>query len=157
MNRALIALLTGGVFAAGLALSGMTQPQRVTGFLDVTGAWDPTLAFVMGGAILCFAPLYHWAARRQRLAFHQVFRTPHFGTIEARLLVGASVFGVGWGLSGYCPGPALTSLATGAEGILWFGLPMLVGMALHPWIDTLLVRAFGAARDPNDGSPDLEA
>jgi len=138
--RALVAMLTGGVFALGLALAGMTRPSKVIAFLDVAGDWDPSLAFVMGGAILFFAPLYAWTKRRERVAFGQTFSAPGQGAVDARLLWGACLFGVGWGLSGYCPGPALTALGTGSAQIFWFGGAMALGMALYPRLDRVLAR-----------------
>jgi uncharacterized membrane protein YedE/YeeE len=139
VTRTWVAMVTGAIFAAGLALAGMTQPSKVIAFLDFAGDWDPSLAFVMGGAILFFAPLYFWAVRRERVAFGQRFAAPAHGPVDRRLVVGAALFGVGWGLGGYCPGPALTALGTGTLDALWFAGAMAVGMALYPWLDRWLV------------------
>lgn len=137
-----LAFLSGLLFAAGLVLSGMTQPSRVLGFLDFTamaqgpfpGGWDPTLAFVMGGAVavtlLAFWLTPRWMA--QPWAAPQ-FALPTRRDIDAPLLCGAAVFGAGWGLAGYCPGPALASIVTGGADALWFTAAMLVGMALARW------------------------
>lgn len=135
MRRLIIAALTGATFAAGLALAGMTQPDKVTAFLDFFGDWDPSLAFVMGGAILFFAPLYFWTMRRERVAFGQRVNLPGQGAVDGRLVTGSVLFGIGWGLGGYCPGPALTALGTGTREALLFVGAMAVGMALYPKID----------------------
>lgn len=125
MNAA-AALVAGVLFGVGLVLSGMTDPHRVRGFLDVTGAWDPTLAFVMAGAIAAHAPVAWWAGRRGRAALGPL-HLPPFHRVDARLLAGAALFGVGWGLSGFCPGPALASLSTGGLGVAIFVLCMALG------------------------------
>jgi uncharacterized membrane protein YedE/YeeE len=115
------AAIAGIVFAIGLIVSDMTSPARVIGFLDVTGNWDPTLAFVMAGAIAAFAPA-------ARLVRRQVF-WPSEKAIDLRLVAGAAIFGVGWGLSGYCPGPALVSVGSSIDtGI--FVLAMIAGIAI---------------------------
>ena len=114
------ALLAGIAFAVGLVISDMTSPSRVIGFLDVTGAWDPTLAFVMLGAIAVYAPF-----ARLRPLVHK----PAESMIDARLVVGAAIFGVGWGLSGYCPGPALVAVGAALETGL-FVLAMIAGIVI---------------------------
>ena len=129
MKPVLVAALAGVLFALGLALSGMTDPARVTGFLDVGGAWDPTLAFVMGGAILAHAPLVRLIRRRSAPLFDTGFHWPRPSRIDLLLVAGAAVFGIGWGLSGYCPGPALVSLGAGARGVVVFVAAMLAAMA----------------------------
>ena len=121
----------GLLFASGLALSGMTHPAKVLAFLDVTGAWDPRLAFVMGGAVLVYFAADRWARRRRRPLFAAAFPPPPSSRIDARLLGGAAIFGVGWGLSGFCPGPAIVSVGAGVSAALWFVPAMLAGMALH--------------------------
>jgi uncharacterized membrane protein YedE/YeeE len=110
--------LSGLLFAVGLVFGGMTDPARVQGFLDLFGAWDPTLAFVMGGALLVYG-----------LLIRTVRRPPEPATrvIDARLVGGAALFGVGWGLAGYCPGPALTAVAVGGPGTVLFVVAMLGG------------------------------
>ena len=127
----LFAFASGLVFAIGLGVGGMTQPRKVLGFLDVFGAWDPSLALVMAGAIGVFVPALWWA--RGRLAGRLHLPTPK--DIDARLVIGAALFGVGWGLSGYCPGPALVSLTTLTVPALTFGVAMLAGMRLHRALD----------------------
>ena len=121
MSRLVVGFLCGALFAVGLVLAGMTDPNKVIAFLDVTGVWDPSLAFVMGGAIAVFMPGYFLLARRRRTPIlTRSFEVPNTKIIDARLLGGAAVFGVGWGTSGFCPGPAITSVATGSVGALIF-------------------------------------
>lgn len=118
MNR--IAFFCGVVFAVGLGLAGMTAPAKVIGFLHVTGAWDPSLALVMLGAI----GVHVWFALRGGQA-------PAPGGVDARLLAGAALFGIGWGIAGYCPGPAVVSLVTLSPDVLAFVGAMLAGMLVH--------------------------
>lgn len=125
------AFLAGLLFAVGLSLSGMADPSKVLGFLDVAGAWDPSLAFVMGGALSVYAPLHFLIRRRKAPLFAPEFLPLTKFRIDAPLLAGSVLFGVGWGLSGYCPGPALTNLSTGAPEVLLFVAAMLAGFLLH--------------------------
>jgi uncharacterized membrane protein YedE/YeeE len=127
----LVAFLVGALFALGLGIGGMTQPVRVLGFLDVAGAWDPSLAFVMLGAMAVYAVAFRIVRRRARPAFAPAFALPTRTRIDPRLIGGAFVFGVGWGLAGICPGPALTALASGEPGALVFVGAMLAGIAAH--------------------------
>lgn len=126
----LLALIAGLLFGAGLALGGMTDPAVVLGFLDVAGAWNPTLAFVMGGALAVTFAGYRLTLRRARPLLAECFSLPTARAIDARLLGGAALFGVGWGLAGYCPGPALASLPALHAGTAVFVLAMLAGLAL---------------------------
>lgn len=126
----LMALVSGLVFGLGLTISGMTDPSKVTGFLDLAGKWDPSLAFVMGGAILVGLFAFRFAATRSRAILGGPMRLPTAGKIDRRLVLGGLTFGVGWGLAGYCPGPALASLATGGGKPLIFTVAMLAGMAI---------------------------
>jgi hypothetical protein len=123
-----VAAFAGALFALGLVVSGMTEPGKVTGFLDVGGAWDPTLAFVMAGAIAVYAPIARVVRARRAPVYGDRFHWPTAHAIDARLVAGAAVFGVGWGLSGYCPGPALVGIAGGAPATLVFVASMLAGM-----------------------------
>jgi len=127
--RLAAALAMGLVFGLGLSLSGMLDPARVQGFLDVTGAWDPTLMFVLGGAVSVALAGFALARRLPRPVLDARFDLPVNRRIDAPLLGGAALFGIGWGLSGLCPGPAVAALATGATPILVFVPAMLVGMA----------------------------
>jgi len=128
--RSLSAALFGALFGLGLLISGMTDPAKVLGFLDVAGAWNPQLAFVMAGAIAVAAPAF-WLARRRRAALlGEPIQLPEPRAIDARLLAGAAVFGVGWGLAGICPGPAVVLAGFAAPRPLLFGAAMIAGMLL---------------------------
>ena len=129
MLRNVSALVSGLLFGAGLTISGMINPAKVLGFLDVFGDWDPSLAFVMGGAIPVAALGFAWAKRRAAPLCAPVFMPPGKTAVDARLCIGAVAFGVGWGLGGYCPGPALASLSFGGVGVVVFVAAMLLGMA----------------------------
>lgn len=125
----LLAAVTGALFGAGLLISGMTEPARVIGFLDVTRGWDPTLAFVMGGAVLVYAVAFRAiTARRVDPWFDIRFHVPTRRDIDLPLVAGAALFGVGWGLGGLCPGPGLVSAAAGSGSAIVFVVAMLVGM-----------------------------
>lgn len=131
MRKILPGLIVGTLFGAGLALSDLINPARVLAFLDIAGAWDPTLAFVMGGALLPSAIGYLFARRMQRPVMAKGFCIPENRALDGRLLVGAAIFGVGWGLVGFCPGPALAALSFGTWQPVLFVAAMLAGMALH--------------------------
>ncbi|MCC2521255.1 YeeE/YedE family protein [Vibrio coralliilyticus] len=129
------ALLSGLLFGIGMALSGMTNPENVIGFLDVTGAWNPSLAFVMGGALLVFAPAYHFLIKPQAKALSgDVLSLPTKVQLDSKLISGAALFGVGWGLAGICPGPAITSLAFGNLDIVIFIASMVSGSLLAKYV-----------------------
>lgn len=128
------AALSGLVFGLGLILSGMANPAKVTGFLDLAGAWDPSLALVMAGAIAVALPLFRLARRRQRAMAGGELQWPQNRQIDAPLLIGALIFGAGWGLAGICPGPALVLLGAGLPQGLLFVASMLAGMWLFKLI-----------------------
>jgi uncharacterized membrane protein YedE/YeeE len=128
--RALAALAAGVLFGVGLAVSHMTNPAVVLGFLDVAGDWNPTLAFVMGGALAVTAVGYRWVLRRARPLLEPGFQLPTRRDVDARLVTGAAVFGLGWGLVGFCPGPALAALASGQAGVLVFVAALVAGSLL---------------------------
>lgn len=109
--KTLMGYIAGLLFGLGLALAGMTDPARVLGFLDFFGAWDPTLMFVLGGAVVTTFIGYRQVFRRERPVMGETFQLPTRQDLDARLIGGAALFGVGWGLSGYCPGPAIASIA----------------------------------------------
>jgi uncharacterized membrane protein YedE/YeeE len=136
LARSIVAAVAGVVFALGLGLAGMTQPGKVLAFLDLSGDWDPSLAFVMGGAAITFGICYRLTMRRQSPVFDLNFKMPETEHIDLRLVAGSVVFGLGWGLGGFCPGPGVVSLASGGKGALVFAATMLLGMAgFHLWRD----------------------
>ena len=129
--RMLFALGVGLVFGLGLIASGMSNPAKVKAFLDLAGVWDPSLAFVMAGAIVVAALPFALAKRRTRAWSGEPIALPSVTPVDARLWCGALMFGVGWGVAGFCPGPALVALGSGFAPALWFVPAMLAGMALH--------------------------
>ncbi len=142
MKALFAAFGSGLVFALGLGISGMTRPVKVIGFLDFFGAWDASLAFVMIGAIAVYFVAYRWGTTKMRAPLlAPAFALPKRGDLDPRLIGGAAIFGAGWGLGGFCPGPALTSLASGAPAVLIFVAAMVVGMYLHGWVSGLSATA----------------
>ena len=131
MKRVLVAFACGVLFAFGLAISGMTHPSKVLAFLDFAGAWDPSLALVMASGVLVNVLFFRVALRRGAPLLGGTLALPSRQSIDARLVGGAAVFGVGWGLGGFCPGPAVVSVAGGAAPVIVFVVAMVVGMALH--------------------------
>ena len=130
MIAAAVALLTGLLFGVGLIVAGMADPAKVLGFLDLSGRWDPSLAFVMGGAILVGLAGFAAARARSRSILGHPMPPRPANRVDARLLLGATLFGAGWGLSGICPGPALVLMGAGEPKGWVFGLAMLAGMGL---------------------------
>ncbi len=130
----LLTLISGLLFGFGLLLSGMADPAKVQNFLDLFGTWDPSLAFVMGGAIAVTMPGFWLVIRRNKPFFNDVFHLPSSTDLDARLITGAAIFGVGWGLGGFCPGPAMTALPLADEGTLIFVATMLTGMAASKYV-----------------------
>jgi hypothetical protein len=131
MRALLAALVAGTVFGAGLALADMTNPAKVQNFLDVLGTWDPSLAFVMGTALVTSALGYRLARRRGAPVLALAFALPDRTDLDRKLVIGAALFGVGWGLGGLCPGPALAGLLQGVPQVHVFVAAMLVGMWIH--------------------------
>jgi uncharacterized membrane protein YedE/YeeE len=123
--------VSGLVFGLGLVLAGMTDPAKVKGFLDLAGAWDPSLALVMGGAIALGVFVFAAAARRQRSWTGTPMEIPGNRGIDTRLVLGGVLFGTGWGIGGFCPGPALVALGSGMGAAAIFVAAMLAGMVLH--------------------------
>jgi uncharacterized membrane protein YedE/YeeE len=124
-------LICGLIFGAGLLVSGMVQPTKVLGFLDIFGAWDPSLAVVMSAALAVAVPGFMLARNRSRPVLAEQYFWPGKSDIDAPLVLGAGLFGIGWGLVGLCPGPALESLATWSPGVIVFVVAMAGGMLIH--------------------------
>ena len=137
------AFVVGVLFGFGLILSGMTDPSKVQGFLDIAGLWDPSLGLVMGGAILVSSVAFFFASKRSRALLGEEIRMPSATEIDKRLVLGSLAFGAGWGLAGYCPGPAVASLATGMIEPVIFVVAMLTGMAIHEWHSRSIARSGG--------------
>lgn len=144
MKRNFFALLAGALFGAGLLLSGMTDTTKVQGWLDVFGAWDPTLAFVLGGAILPMAIAWRIAARRSASLLGSTLPEKPAPRLGHNLVLGSFLFGVGWGLAGLCPGPAMASLGWGGWGGLLFVAAMITGMMAAPAVRTRVDRLAAA-------------
>ncbi len=136
MKTALTSFISGIVFALGLGISGMTRPIKVIGFLDFFGNWDASLAFVMIGAIGVYLIAYRLSRNMAAPILGPAFSIPKRTDLDARLIAGAALFGVGWGLSGFCPGPAITALASGAAPVAVFVASMAAGIYLHSWMLT---------------------
>jgi uncharacterized membrane protein YedE/YeeE len=134
MKSTLVSFLSGLTFALGLGISGMTRPVKVIGFLDFFGAWDASLAFVMLGAIAVYFVAYRLSLSMRSPVLAPGFSIPKRTDLDSRLFVGAALFGAGWGLGGFCPGPAITSLASGASPVAVFVAAMAVGIYLHGWL-----------------------
>ena len=128
---AAVAATSGLVFGLGLIAGGMTDPAKVKGFLDLSGAWDPSLAFVMAGAISVGAMAFALARRRKQSWSGAPIEVPSNTVVDRRLLAGGVVFGVGWGIAGFCPGPAIVAASAGSAAALGFVAAMLVGMVVH--------------------------
>jgi len=131
----LVAFISGLLFAFGLGLGGMTQPQNILAFLDITGNWNPALIYVMIGAILVHGVSYQFIKHRASPLLDSTFKMPTSKVIDRRLLMGAALFGMGWGLAGYCPGPGLASVFTGQKPTLVFVVSMLAGMFVFNFIE----------------------
>ena len=131
LPRLATALVSGLIFGLGLSLSGMLDPVRVQGFLDVFGAWDPSLAFVLGGAVIVAFVGVMVSRRFARPAFDAEFHLPGTRRIDRRLVAGSALFGIGWGIAGFCPGPAISALALGKLEVVVFVVTMLLGMIVH--------------------------
>ena len=131
MKKIISAFIAGLIFSVGLTLGGMTRPENVLGFLDITGVWKPALVFVMAGAILIYFFGFRIVMSRQKPIFDSEFHVPEFSQVTKSLVIGSILFGVGWGLSGFCPGPAIVCLGAGSTDALLFTAFMVIGMGLH--------------------------
>lgn len=129
-------LLTGVLFGIGLILSGMANPAKVLGFLDITGNWDPSLVLVMAGAIAVGIIAFTFGKKKTASLIGEPMRLPTASSINRRLILGSTIFGIGWGLAGYCPGPALASLFLGLKPLI-FVAAMIGGMAIHELLESL--------------------
>jgi uncharacterized membrane protein YedE/YeeE len=135
MKTGLAALVSGLLFGAGLGLSQMIDPNRVLGFLDITGVWDPTLMFVLGGAVGVTLIAFRFVLRRTKPVLVEAFMLPQSKAIDTRLLAGAAIFGVGWGIAGYCPGPGITALVLGSwNPVLFVGALMVGSLLAGRWV-----------------------
>lgn len=134
MSEKIFSLICGIIFGVGLVISGMTNPEKVIGFLDVTGNWDPSLIFVMGGAIAFVAPCFYLLNSKNKPLFESSFQIPTNKNIDRKLIIGSSLFGVGWGMVGLCPGPAISSLAFLQPLSILFVLSMISGFYLSKFI-----------------------
>ena len=135
MKSTISAFLAGTIFGLGLIVSEMVNPRRVRGFLDITGNWDPTLVFVMGGALLVTAVGYRVVFAQGKPVFENAFTLPDRHEIDIRLILGAVFFGIGWGLSGLCPGPAIVGISTLNQDLAVFILAMVAGMKIYGFVD----------------------
>jgi len=142
--RNIFAFIAGGLFGAGLLVSGMTDTAKVIGWLDIFGDWDPTLAFVLGGAILPMMLAWNITTRRARAVLGDEFPAPPEARIGRNLVIGSMLFGAGWGLVGLCPGPAMASITWGGTGGAVFLAAMMAGMYVQPWLRIRLDRAVAA-------------
>ena len=133
--NAVCAFLAGLLFGLGLIVSGMTDPSKIIGFLDLAGAWDPSLAFVVGGAILVGLVAFRIARRRAAAFVGGAMHIPGARQLDRPLILGSLVFGVGWGLAGYCPGPAIVAFGSGQDKAVVFVAAMIAGMALYEAAD----------------------
>jgi uncharacterized protein len=133
LARGVAALACGAVFGLGLAVAQMVDPRKVLAFLDVTGAWDASLLFVLGAAVMVAGGGFALLRRRSMPLLDTAFHPPATTALDAPLIVGSALFGIGWGLAGYCPGPAIASLGFGNAEVLWFVPAMLAGIALRRW------------------------
>ncbi|MEI7515373.1 MAG: YeeE/YedE family protein [Betaproteobacteria bacterium] len=148
MNR-ISEFAIGLLFGLGLIVSGMTDPGKVLGFLDLAGAWDPSLALVMGGAIAVGVGAFALAKRRTTAFLGGAMQWPESNAIDKRLVIGSLVFGAGWGLAGFCPGPAVVSMAAGQPKAAVFVLAMLAGMAVVELASQLLSRSAPTPGEPH--------
>ncbi|MCU0515506.1 MAG: YeeE/YedE family protein [Oscillatoria sp. Prado101] len=153
MKQNLVALISGVLFGLGLGFSQMIDRERVLGFLDVTGAWDPTLLFVLGGAVGVTVIAFRFVLRLPHPFYAEKFELPARKTIDRKLILGAVIFGAGWGIAGYCPGPALTALVLGIWNPVLFVIAMIAGSLTYKWFST---RFEGGGLDKTDTSHNFQ-
>lgn len=138
--------IAGLIFGLGISISGMANPAKVLNFFDVAGTWDPSLAFVMGGALLITAPGYWMVFRRSRPLFEPAFSLPGTKLIDRKLVLGSMTFGLGWGLAGFCPGASLPVLSTGNPDVIIFTIAMVSGVLFARWLIAQQARKHDAAQ-----------
>ena len=138
MMRNLFALVAGVIFGVGLTISQMVNPSKVVAFLDLFGSWDPSLAFVMGGALIITTLGYRWVMKKDKPIFAEKFQIPNNQSIDARLALGSVLFGIGWGLVGLCPGPAVAALTIGGLPILVFLCAVFVGAGHYELLNRVM-------------------
>lgn len=143
MSLLFTAFLSALIFGIGLSVSGMTLPAKVLGFLDITGNWDPSLLAVMGGAILVHAISYRFITKRSSPVLDAKFQIPTRRDLDWKLILGSVIFGAGWGLGGFCPGPAIVGFVTGQQSVVIFVLSMIGGIYLHKFFDRKLLNEKG--------------
>ncbi len=131
MKQCVAAFITGCIFAVGLTISGMTNPAKVLAFLNVTNNWDPSLMFVMVGAIGVYAIAFHFITKKEKPILESIFSIPENSSIDRNLILGATIFGIGWGTAGFCPGPAIVNLGLLEQSVVIFCLSMGAGMFFH--------------------------
>ncbi len=147
MKTFLAVFACGLLFGLGLGVAGMTLPEKVIGFLDITGDWDPSLMAVMVGAILVHAVLYRLIIKRSSPVLDSKFQIPTRKDIDWKLLVGASLFGMGWGLGGFCPGPAIVSLVTGESSVVVFVVSMIAGIFVYNLFDKKVLQSISMKKE----------
>jgi hypothetical protein len=145
MSRHIVALLTGIIFGLGLAVSGMINPEKVLGFLDIAGAWDPSLALVMGGAVGVTLLTFRRVLKLPKPLFGARFEIPTSASVDSPLLIGATIFGIGWGIAGYCPGPAIAALTIGSIEPIVFIAAFIAGNFLSVMLDRATAAGWRAA------------
>ena len=139
MMSKIVSCISGIIFGVGLSVSNMINPEKVLGFLDIFGLWDPSLIFVMLGAIIISAPVFFLFRSKNKPLFADNFTMPTLKSIDKNLIIGSSIFGVGWGMAGFCPGPAISSLALLNTYSVFFVLSMLGGFLLTKLIDRIII------------------
>ncbi len=152
MKQVALAFIAGLVFALGLGVSGMTNPEKVIGFLDVAGHWDPSLAFVMVGAIGVHVLAVQWAGRGAGPLWSDGFAFPPRGKIDGRFVAGAALFGVGWGVAGYCPGPAIVDLGSPSRSLVTFVVAMVAGTVVFRLWRLLVAAGRAPSREREPGT-----
>lgn len=133
--RLLAAYCIGMLFGLGILLSGMANPAKVINFFDVAGSWDPSLAFVMGGAVVTTFLGYRWVFRRDAPVLGARFSLPGRSDLTPRLMAGSALFGIGWGIAGFCPGGALPALGTGQLPVIYYAASLVTGIVVTRWVD----------------------